>query len=266
MAGRRAQFNVRFCLHSIFLYLFVDQPAFLHRNKFPADSGDHRIVSRCGEDGEKGGYVAKSGDNSSKTTRKRVAVEARVMKSKSKIGRPKGKRLTQKLGAELQAFVAAELEKKELQPKTFHEQISATLKTGYKIINKPVTVKRDLRWIYTAKIPFRVPYGESIKSVLQSPLPVSIEELLRARKIRPGTGSGTPSHLDTKEYFNHFFDYIKSNGQKKKVRVFARWTNLELRKNMLKFGPHDLFERFDEVVKLGLLDVEYVSRIGTVGV
>jgi hypothetical protein len=187
---------------------------------------------------------------------------------KSKMGRPKGKRLTKKLGLELDQFLKEKVREKRQDfikqagvatnyVQTFHENISNTLKIGFNIHNVASTVKRDLRGICTGKIPFRPDYGEAIKTILNCQLPSSIEDFLKERKSGY-KATGVHSSFDTKEYFNHFFDYIKSDGQKKKVRIFARWINLEARKIMLKFGPHDLFQRFNEVFTQELLDVEYI--------
>jgi hypothetical protein len=206
--------------------------------------------------------VAKSGEYPPlpETTRSHTSnTTGAIMSKKSKLGRPPGKRLTKALGQDLRDFIDEELKKQKLKPNKFHEKISETLHTGFGIGNSEITVKRSLHGIYTRLIPFREEYREAITTILGVPLPVSIQDFLKGRKTRArAINGGAPSSLDTKEYFDLFFDYIKSNEQKKKVRIFARWTNLELRKIMLKFGPHDLFQRFDEVVGKGLLDVEYV--------
>jgi hypothetical protein len=66
---------------------------------------------------------------------------------------------------------------------------------------------------------------------------------------------GVSSQLNTKEYFDLFFDYINSDRTKKKVRVFARWLHFEIREKPM---PEGFFQRFKEPFKSGLIDVEYV--------
>ncbi len=64
--------------------------------------------------------------------------------------------------------------------------------------------------------------------------------------------------LDTAAYFHRFFDFVNRGLECKRVRVFAQLLNLEARKNLLRFGPKRLQQRFIEAVEAGKLDAEYV--------
>ncbi len=75
------------------------------------------------------------------------------------------------------------------------------------------------------------------------------------RKIEQGQ---IPLRLDTAAYFNRFFDFVNAGTETKRVRVFARLFNLEARKNLLKFGPKGLQDRFVQAVRAGQLDAEYI--------
>jgi hypothetical protein len=186
----------------------------------------------------------------------KFVIEETHLKAKLKVGRPKGKRLPKGARVDFRHFLEVTLRLRKIQPKNFHKRVSHTLKRGYNVDNTEVTVKRQMSGICAGKIPFRVEYQEAVRTVLRSALPVTVDEFLNGRKSH--SGEGIRSNLNTKQYFDRFFRYLKSTRKKKEVKVFARWTNLEARRIMLKFGPHDLFQRFDEAWEKGLLNIEYV--------
>jgi hypothetical protein len=64
--------------------------------------------------------------------------------------------------------------------------------------------------------------------------------------------------MDSMEYFQSFFDFVRAGATMKHVKVFARLVNLVARGNLGRFGPREFFPTCRDLVQTGLLNIEYI--------